>query len=78
MITFDPNETIFAAIQDGRVTYAVFDDPYRSGFAAIEKLGVYSSADRYAMPVPGRGTYVLVNEVVSAQNLTEVRRRLRS
>ena len=78
MITFDPNETIFDAIQDGRVTCAVFDDPYRSGFAAIEKLGVYSSGGRYAIPIPGRGTYVLANEVVSAQNLTEVRRRLRS
>lgn len=78
MITFDPNEAIFDAIHDGRVTCAVFDDPYRSGFAAIEKLGVYSSTDRYAMPVPGRGTYVLANEVVSAENLMEVRRRLRS
>src|SRR4029078_5476486 len=41
MIAFDPNDTILDAIQDGRVTYAVFDDPYRSGFAAIEGLGVY-------------------------------------
>jgi ribose transport system substrate-binding protein len=78
IITFDPNEAIFDAIQDGRVTYAVFDDPYQSGFAAVEKLGVYSSGDRYVLPTPGRGTYILANEVVSAQNLTEVRRRLHS
>ena len=37
MITFDPNQAIFDAIEDGRVCCAIFDDPYRSGFAAIQR-----------------------------------------
>jgi ribose transport system substrate-binding protein len=78
MITFDPNDATFDAIQEGRVGWAVFGDPYVCGFKAIERLGDYRNADLHSLPVPGRGSYFLVNEVVSKQNLADVRRRLRS
>jgi ABC-type sugar transport system substrate-binding protein len=41
MIAFEPNETIFDAVDDGRVCSAIFDDPYLSGFAAASTRPLY-------------------------------------
>jgi ABC-type sugar transport system substrate-binding protein len=78
MLTFDPNDKICDAIQQGRISLAIFSDPYFSGFTAIERLAYFCHGDPYSIPVPGRGSYFLVSEVVSKQNLAEVRRRMRS
>jgi ribose transport system substrate-binding protein len=76
IISFDPDQTIFDAIDDGRVCSAIFDDPYRSGFTAIQRLATYHGADKEGLPVPGYGTYFLVSEVVRKDNLADIRRRL--
>ena len=76
IVAFDPSEAVFDAIGDGRVQSAIFHDPYRSGFAAIERLGVYRAADKDSLPIPGHGSYLLVSEVVQKENLAEIRRRL--
>jgi ribose transport system substrate-binding protein len=78
MIAFEPNQAIFDAIDDGRVWSAIFDDPYRSGFTAIQRLGDYHGADKTTLPVPGYGTFFLRSEVVQKENLADVRRRIRS
>jgi ribose transport system substrate-binding protein len=78
MIAFDPNRAIFDAIDDGRVLLALFDDPYRSGFAAIQRLIAYQSNEKAYLPVPGYGSFYLVSEVVRKENLADVRRRIRS
>lgn len=78
MITFDPTEKICDAIRDGRVSLAIFSDPYFSGFTAIERLAHFCGADPYSIPAAGRGNYFLVSEVVSKQNLADFRRRMRS
>jgi ABC-type sugar transport system substrate-binding protein len=76
IIAFDPDQAIFDAIDDGRLCAAVFDDPYRSGFTAIQRLGAYRGEDKDALPVPGYGSYFLISEVVQKENLPEIRRRL--
>ena len=78
IVALDPNDAIFDAVQDGRASCAVFGDPYFCGFTAIERLGIYRNAHKEALPVAGRGSYALVPEVVSKQNVVEFRRRLRS
>jgi ribose transport system substrate-binding protein len=76
IIAFDPDQAIFDAIDDGRLCAAVFDDPYRSGFTAIQRLGAYRGQDKETLPVPGYGSYALVSEVVQKENLADIRRRL--
>jgi hypothetical protein len=76
IIAFDPDEAIFDAIDDGRLCAAVFDDPYRSGFTAIQRLGAYCGEDKDTLPVPGYGSYFLISEVVRKENLAEIRRRI--
>lgn len=78
MIAFDPNRAIFDAIDDGRVSLAIFEDPYRSGFAAIQRLVAYQSAEKSCLPVRGYGRFYLVSEVVRKENLAEVRHRIGS
>lgn len=76
IIAFDPDRTIFDAIDDGRLCAAVFDDPYRSGFTAIQRLGAYCGEDEDSLPVPGYGSYFLISEVVRKENLAAIRRRI--
>jgi ribose transport system substrate-binding protein len=78
MIAFEPNQAIFEAIDDGRVWSAIFDDPYRSGFTAIQRLGGYRGVDKATLPIPGYGTFFLYSEVVRKENLADIRRRIRS
>ena len=77
IIAFEPNQAIFDAIDDGRVCAAIFDDPYRSGFAAIQCLDNYRRAETTSLPSPGHGSCTLVSEVVRKENLADVRRRIR-
>jgi ABC-type sugar transport system substrate-binding protein len=78
MISFDPTSAILDAIEDGRVRSAIYDDPYRSGFKAMQYLGRYRTAEQDTLPVPGHGSEFLVSEVVSKENLADFRRRTRS
>jgi ABC-type sugar transport system substrate-binding protein len=78
MIAFEPNQAIFDAIDDGRVCSAIFDDPYLSGFTAIERLGRYRSTDKTTLPIPGQGSFFLCSEVVRKENIADIRRRIRS
>jgi ABC-type sugar transport system substrate-binding protein len=78
IIAFEPNQAIFAAIDDGRVCAAIFDDPYRTGFAAIQCLNNYRRAEITSLPSPGHGSCTLVSEVVRKENLADIRRRIRS
>ncbi len=78
IVAFDPSAAILDAIDDGRVSSAVFNDPYLSGFAAIKRLGFLSHSDTNALPVPGRGNDILVSEEVRKENLADFRQRTRS
>lgn len=78
IIAFDHSGAIFDAIDDGRVYSAIFDDPYRDGYTAIERIGVYTRDSADALPVPGHGRFPLVGEVVRKENLADFRRRTRS
>ena len=78
IFSFDLNNVILDAIEDGRVRSGIFDDPYRSGFYAIQRLGAYRRTDKDSLPVPGYGTYFLVSEVVTKENVADFRRRTRS
>jgi ABC-type sugar transport system substrate-binding protein len=78
IIAFEPNQAIFDGIDDGRVCSAIFDDPYRSGFTAIQRLGLYRGAVKDTLPVPGYGSFFLASEVVHKENLADIRRRTRS
>jgi ribose transport system substrate-binding protein len=78
IIAFEPNQAIFDAIDDGRVCAAIFDDPYRSGFAAIQCLDNYRRAEITSLPSPGHGSCTLTSEVVRKENLADIRRRIRS
>jgi ABC-type sugar transport system substrate-binding protein len=78
IIAFDPDRAIFDAIDDGRVLLAIFDDPYRSGFVAIQRLIAYQNDEKAYLPVPGRGSFYLISEVVRKENLADVRRRIKS
>jgi ABC-type sugar transport system substrate-binding protein len=78
IIAFEPNKAIFDAIQDGRVSSAIFDDPYRSGFTAVERLRHYRETEKFALPVPGYGNFYLYSEVVQKENVAAIRRRLES
>jgi ABC-type sugar transport system substrate-binding protein len=75
IVAFDSNGAIFDAIDDGRVCGAIFDDPYRIGFAAIRRLSAYSRANRAGLPMPGHGSEFLFSEVVRKENLADFRRR---
>ena len=78
IIAFEPNQAIFDAIGDCRVCAAIFDDPYRSGFAAIQCLDNYRSEEITSLPSPGHGSCALVSEVVRKENLADIRRRIRT
>jgi ABC-type sugar transport system substrate-binding protein len=78
IFSFDLNGAILDAIEDGRVCSAIFDDPYRSGFTAIQRLAAYRRTDKYSLPVPGHGSDFLVGEVVNKENVADFRRRTRS
>jgi len=78
IVAFEPNKVIFDAIEDGRVSSAIFDDPYRSGFTAVERLRHYRETEKFALPVPGYGNFYLYSEVVRKENVAAIRRRLES
>jgi len=75
IISFDPNNAVFDAIDNGQIYSAIFDDPYYSGFTAIERLGTYHRADEEGLPKPGYGFHYLASEVVTKENLADIRRR---
>jgi ribose transport system substrate-binding protein len=74
IIAFDPNSDVLDAIDDGRVDLAIYDDPYRKGYEAIERLALYCH-EGAVLPVPGRGSVPLVGEVVRKANLDSFRQR---
>jgi ABC-type sugar transport system substrate-binding protein len=78
IITFDPTGITFDAIDDGRVGYAIFDDPYLNGFTAITRLVQYCRANAEGIPVPGRGLEYIASELVRKENIADFRKRLRS
>jgi ribose transport system substrate-binding protein len=78
IIAFDPSAAILDAIDEGRVCSAIYEDPYRDGYEAIQRLSIYGRAEKTALPVPGLGRVPLRGEVVRKENLAEFRQRTQS
>jgi ribose transport system substrate-binding protein len=77
IIAFDPNSEILDAIDDGRVELAIYDDPYRKGYEAMERLALYCH-EGAILPAPGRGSVSLVGEVVRKENVDSFRKRAKA
>jgi ribose transport system substrate-binding protein len=77
IIAFDPNSEILDAIGDGRVELAIYDDPYRKGYEAMERLTLYCHEDT-VLPEPGYGKVSLVGEVVRKENVDGFRKRAKA
>jgi LacI family transcriptional regulator len=69
VLAFDPSALIYSAIEDGRVCAAIFDDPYRNGFEAIQRLAIYARGDQFSLPMVGYGNVPLTGDVVQKDNL---------
>jgi ABC-type sugar transport system substrate-binding protein len=69
VLAFDPSALVYSAIEDGRVCAAIFDDPYRNGFEAIQRLAMYAHGDKFSLPMVGCGNVPLTGEVVQKDNL---------
>ena len=75
IIALDTDEMILAAIEDGRVWSAVFNDPYEDGYEAIHRLAIYSRDDETSLPGPGGGSIRRSGELVRKADVADVRRR---
>jgi ABC-type sugar transport system substrate-binding protein len=75
VVAFEPTSKVLDAIENGRVSFALYDDPYRQGYEAVERLSLYCRGDQSALPVPGRGSASLFGEIVDKENLASFRRR---
>lgn len=75
VIAFEPNTKVLEAIDSERVSFALYDDPYRQGYEAVERLAQYCHGDNTALPLPGYGSNPLLGEVVNKDNLKDFRRR---
>jgi ribose transport system substrate-binding protein len=75
IVAFDPSVAVLDAIEDGRVTSAVLNDPYQDGYEAIERLAIYSRADATALPIPGFGYIPRNGEIIRKANVADIRRR---
>jgi ABC-type sugar transport system substrate-binding protein len=75
IVAFDPSAVVLDAIEDGRVTSALLNDPYQDGYEAIERLAIYSRADEAALPIPGFGYIPRNGEIIRKANVADIRRR---
>lgn len=75
VIAFEPTAKVLDAIESGRVSFTVYNDPYRQGYEVVERLSMYCTGDETALPVPGHGSSALFGEIVDKHNLAEFRRR---
>jgi len=76
IVAMDVTANVLDLIGDGKIRFAIYDDPYRLGYESIERLAVYCSGDESALPVAGHGCVPLLGEIVRRDNLPEIRRRL--
>ncbi len=76
IIALDTSEIVLDAIEDGRVSSAVFNDAYADGYEAIQRLALYSREDEAGLPTPGFGTIPRCGEIVQKSNVADVRGRM--
>lgn len=75
VVAFEPTAKVLDAIESGRVSFTIYNDPYRQGYEVVERLSMYCTGDETALPVPGHGSSALFGEIVDKHNLSEFRRR---
>jgi ribose transport system substrate-binding protein len=75
IVAVHPSVALLDAIEDGRVTSALLNDPYQDGYEAIERLAIYSRADEAALPIPGFGYIPRNGEIIRKANVADIRRR---
>ena len=76
IVTLDTSEIVLDAIEDGRVSSAVFNDVYEDGYEAVRRLAMYSREDEAGLPTPGCGTFPRNGEIVSRSNVADVRGKM--
>jgi hypothetical protein len=75
VFALDPTPSVLGAIDAGRNVYAVYDDPYFSGYEAVRRLADYCRSSTDALPAPGHGEVCLFGEVVHRENMAQIRQR---
>jgi ribose transport system substrate-binding protein len=76
IIALDSSELVLDAIEDGRVSSTIFNDPYQDGYEAIRRLAIYARDDDTALPTPGCGNIPLSGEIVRKSNIADIRGRI--
>jgi ribose transport system substrate-binding protein len=77
-IALESSRAILDAVADGSLNSAIFHDPYRDGYAAIERLNHFCHTDAAGLPKPGYGSFPIAAEIIRQENLATLRPRLGS
>lgn len=72
----DSSNAILDAIEAGRVSLALLNDPYEDGYEAVGRAAKYCHADDLSLPSPGCGSALRSGEIVEKSNVAEIRSRL--
>lgn len=78
LVTFDEEESVLAAIENGKVFATVVQDPFKYGYESVRMLAELNSGHAVEIPIAGGGSLFLPCEAIRSDNLAAFRQRLAS
>ncbi|MGL4514423.1 MAG: substrate-binding domain-containing protein [Lacipirellulaceae bacterium] len=78
LITFDEEQAVLDAIEQGKVFATVVQDPFKYGYESVRMLAEISSGHAVEIPIAGGGSLFLPCEAIRSDNVGAFRKRLAS
>lgn len=78
LITFDEEEAVLQAIEQGKVFATVVQDPFKYGYESVRMLAAISGGHMMEIPIAGGGSLFLPCEAIRSDNVGAFRKRLAS
>ncbi|MGI9457297.1 MAG: hypothetical protein ACR2NU_12105, partial [Aeoliella sp.] len=78
LVVFDEDERVLQGIENGTIYGTVVQDPYKYGYEAVRMLTTLHAGRNNELPIADRGSLFLPCELVTAENVSEFRDRLRT
>jgi ribose transport system substrate-binding protein len=78
LITFDEEEAVLGAIEQGKIFATVVQDPFKYGYESVRMLAEINEGHAVEVPIAGGGSLFLPCEAIRSDNVGDFRKRLAS
>jgi len=78
LITFDEEQAVLEAIEEGNIFATVVQDPFKYGYESVRMLAELNVGHAVEIPIAGGGSLFLPCEAIRSDNVAAFRKRLAS